>query len=216
VAAAVTGADQVAAAARSAVAEPTDPLETGRRLRDADAALDRALAGVRDATQRAARARAVLDQAIQAAQAEISAATDFVDTRRGAVREQARTLLAEARRLLGHAIAIAETDPVTALAEAQQADRLAEQASRAAQSDVDHWRQPVGFAGPGAGGGLGGLAGAVLGGILIGSASGRSGWGGGFGSGGRSRGGRFGGGGFGGRAPGGFGGSGRRGGGGRF
>jgi len=189
-----------------------DPLTVVRQLQEADAALDRALADMRDAAERTARARAMLDQAILAARAEISAATDFVNTRRGAVREQARTLLAEAQRHLNQAIALTADDPVTALAEAQQADHLAEQASRAAQSDVDQWAPPGGgFAGPGDAA-LGGLAGAILGGILMGG--GRrtpDGFGGGFGGGSS--------GGWGGHTPGGFGGSqssGRRGGGGRF
>jgi uncharacterized membrane protein YgcG len=215
-AAAVTLAAQAIEAVRTALAAPTvDPLSAVRQLEDADGALDRALAAVRDAAERAERARAVLDQAILAARAEIAAATDFVITRRGAVGGQARTLLAEAQRRLDRAVALAADDPVAALAEAQQADRLAEQASRAAQADVDGWRSG-GFAGrPGGGDAFGGgLAGAILGGILMGGAgrhhhhgstwsSGSGGFGGGFG----------GSGGFGG----GFGGSGaRHGGGGRF
>jgi hypothetical protein len=195
-----------------------DPLGELRRLREADAALDQALGDVRDAAERAARAGAMLDQAILAARAEISAATDYVDTRRGAVGQRARTLLAEAQRHLERAIELSNTDPVTALAEAQQADHTAEQASQAAQSDVDRWsghpsRSPGGFAG---GPGMEGLAGAILGGILVGGARGRGGFGGGIGGGfGGIGGGRRGGGsGFGGHSPGGFGG--RRGGGGRF
>jgi uncharacterized membrane protein YgcG len=218
-AAAVAGGEQVVATARAGMAAPTmDPLTVARQLREADAALDRTLADLRTAAERAARARALLDQAILAARAEISAATDYITTRRGAVRQQARTLLAEAQRHLDRAVALSGEDPVTALAEAQQADHLAEQAGRAAQSDVDQWSPPGGgFAGGGfAGGGnagLGGFAGAVLGGILLGGGRPHH-RGGGFGGG-------FGGGspGWGGHSPGGFGGSqsgGRRGGGGRF
>ncbi len=215
-AAAVTRAEQAIEAVRTALAAPTvDPLTALRQLEDANGALDRALAAVRDAAERAERARAVLDQAILAARAEIAAASDFVATRRGAVGGQARTLLAEAQRRLDRALALAADDPVAALAEAQHADRLAEQASRAAQADVDGWT-PGGFGGrPGGGDAFaGGLAGAILGGILMGGggrhhhhgstwSSGSGGFGGGFG----------GSGGFGG----GFGGSGaRHGGGGRF
>jgi uncharacterized membrane protein YgcG len=216
IAAAVTLAAQAIEAVRTALAAPTvDPLSAVRQLEAADGALDRALAAVRDAAVRAERARAVLEQAILAARAEIAAATDFVTTRRGAVGGQARTLLAEAQRRLDRAVALAADDPVAALAEAQQADRLAEQASRAAQADVDGWGSG-GFGGrPGGADAFGGgLAGAILGGILMGGAgrhhhhgstwsSGSGGFGGGFG----------GSGGFGG----GFGGSGaRHGGGGRF
>ncbi len=212
----MTRAEQAIEAVRTALAAPTvDPLTALRQLEDANGALDRALAAVRDAAERAERARAVLDQAILAARAEIAAASDFVATRRGAVGGQARTLLAEAQRRLDRAVALAADDPVAALAEAQHADRLAEQASRAAQADVDGWT-PGGFGGrPGGGDAFaGGLAGAILGGILMGGggrhhhhgstwSSGSGGFGGGFG----------GSGGFGG----GFGGSGaRHGGGGRF
>ena len=215
-AAAIGAAEQTLAAARAALAAATmDPLEIDRRLQEADAALDEALADVRDASERAARARARLDQAIRAAQAEISAATDYIGTRRGAVREQARTLLADAQRRLSSALAAAESDPVSALADAQQAEHLAELAIRAAQSDVGAWQAPGGFAGTGADAALGGLAGAILGGILVGGPRRRpygGGWGGGFGGGwgGPRRGG------FGGHRPGGFGGAGRRGGGGGF
>ena len=223
-ASAMAANEQAAASTRAALAASTmDPLAELRRLRDADAALDQALGDIRDAAERAARAAATLDQAILAARAEISAAGDFVNTRRGAVGERARTLLAEAQRHLDKAVALAQSDPVTALAEAQQADQIAEQATRAAHSDVDQWsspRGPGGFAGPAGGGsGLDGLAGAILGGILIGGARGRGygggGFGGGFGGGGFGGGGfRGGGGSFGGHSAGGFGG--RRGGGGRF
>ncbi|HET8658964.1 MAG TPA: TPM domain-containing protein [Micromonosporaceae bacterium] len=179
-----------------------DPLAALRRLREADDGVDRALAGVRDAAERARRARAMLDQTLLAARAEISAAADFIATRRGAVGSEARTRLAEAQRHLDLAVALAGDDPVAALAEAQQADALAEQAARMAHSDVDRW--PVGAGGYGRHDPFGGFAGAVLGGILLGGMGGGSRHGGGWG---------------GGWSPGSFGGTGtraRRGGGGRF
>jgi uncharacterized protein YukE len=210
---------QVAAAqaALSALDDPSvarDPLAALRRLEEADAALDKALADVRDAQQREQRARAALDQAILAARTEISAANDFIATRRGAVGSEARTRLAEAQRHLDYALSIGPTDPATALQHAQHADALAEQATSLARSDVDRWQAPSGMGRRGDGGGM---AGAVLGGILIdsllrgGGGFGGGGFGGGFGGGGRRGGG--------GRVPGSFGGSGtrgRRGGGGRF
>lgn len=201
-AAAVDRAEATVAAVRAELAEAgPDPLAALRRLREADDGVDRALAGVRDAAERARRARAMLDHALLAARAEISAATDFIATRRGAVGSEARTRLAEAQRHLDQAVALAAEDPVTALAEAQQADALAEQAARMAYSDVDRW--PVVTGGYGRHDPFGGLAGAVLGGILIGGMGGgrrQGGWGGGW-------------------SPGSFGGTGtgaRRGGGGRF
>jgi uncharacterized membrane protein YgcG len=229
-AAAIAATEEAAAAARTALEASTmDPLAELRRLREADDALDRALGEHRGAVERVTRAAAMLPQAILAARAEISAAGDFITTRRGAVGGRARTLLAEAQRHLSQAEALTESDPVTALAEAQQADQLAEQAAGAARSDVDQWSAtgsggwgtPGGISGGGFGGsgGMDGLAGAVLGGILLGGSRRRHGGygggfggsfgGGGFGGGRRGGGGSFGGG-FGGRS------GGRRGGGGRF
>src|SRR4029453_18463605 len=108
----MAAAEQAAASARTALAASTmDPLAEVRRLRDADTALDRALGDIRDAAARTARAPATLEQAILAARAEVSAATDFVNTRRGAVGERARTLLAEAQRHLNQAGALREPTP---------------------------------------------------------------------------------------------------------
>jgi uncharacterized membrane protein YgcG len=223
---AVSAGEQAVATVRAAQAQSTmDPLAELRRLHEADAALDKALEDQRDAAVRAERAAGQLDAALQAARAQISAASDYIDTRRGAVGTGPRTLLAEAQRLLAQAEEHAKSDPVAALDEARRAAQTADQAMRSAASDVDSW--------PGPGGGYGrrspavdGMLGAILGGILVGGS--RGGWGGGWGfPGGRAggwgggwggpRGGGFGGlgggGGFGGRSPGGFGG---RSGGGRF
>jgi len=198
-----------------------DPLGAVRRIEEAGGRLDQALEGVRDQQQKIQRARASLEHALLAARSEISATQDFITTRRGGVGGEARTRLAEAQRHLDQAMALAQTDPVSALAAAQHADTLAEQAGQLARADVGA------FAGGGAGGGGGigglggggggGLGGAILGGILIDSIFGGGGrGGGGFGGGGF---GGLGGGGGGRRSPGSFGGRGtrgRRGGGGRF
>lgn len=232
--AAVSSGEQAVRAVQAAQQQSTmDPLAELRRLREADAALDAALEAYRTAQQRADHARAVLGPALSAARAEVSAASEFINTRRGAVGTRARALLAEAQRLLAQAEAHAESDPVTALDEARRADHTAEQAVRSAQSDVDSWGG--GFAGRGGSVASDAMIGAILGGILAGGS--RGGWGGGWGGGfggpvrggwsGGGRGGGFragggfrgGGGSFGGRSPGGFGGragGGRRGGGGRF
>lgn len=214
-AAAVSGAEQALASVRAMLAAPaTDPLAAVRLLQEADAGLDRALADARDATQRATRARAMLDQALTTARAEVWAADEYITTRRGAVASQARTWLAEAQRRLASAESLAPGDPVAALAEAQQASHWAGQARRAALADVDSWSPPGGgFAGGGADP-LAGIAGAILGGILAGGAGPRyrrsrhGGWGG-IGYGGSTSRARRGGGGS-------FGGGSRRGGGGRF
>ncbi|MFJ4859893.1 TPM domain-containing protein [Streptomyces sp. NPDC088748] len=192
-----------------------DPIDALRRVEEADAALDEALAGARERESGRQRAVALLDQAVLAARSAIGAATDYITTTRGAVGSQARTRLAEAGRHLERAVSVAQADPAGALAEAQRADMLARQAQELAEQDVRAYQDPYG--GRRAGGGTGG---AVLGGIILGEilrgGRGGGGFGGGFGSGG---GGGFGGGGGGGSGPGSFGGGGTRGrmgGGGRF
>ncbi|WP_434741866.1 TPM domain-containing protein [Micromonospora sp. SH-82] len=178
--AAVTRAEQVTAAVRAEFAGPTtDPQAAVHRLEEVDAAMDRALASSIEAAQRVARARSLLPRSIQVAAAEIDSASRFVHTRRGAVGQHPRVLLAEAGQHLDRARSLAEVDPVTALAAAQQASTLAGRASQAARSDVNTWNQG-GFAGHGGGSGGDAFWGALLGGILSGNSSGGT-WGGGYG-----------------------------------
>lgn len=193
----------VLAAVRQEVAAGRhDPIDCLRRVEEADAALDGALAGARERESGRQRAAALLDQAMLSARSAIGAAADYVTTSRGAVGSGARTRLAEAGRHLERAAALAAPDPAGALAEAQRADGLARQAQQLAEQDVRGYRDPYG--GRGAGGGRGG---AVLGGIILGEIlrGGGGGGGGGFGGGGGGPG-SFGGGGT----------RGRMGGGGRF
>lgn len=190
----------LAAADRDLAATPPDPLAALRRITDAGTALDAGIAAAREERVRAERATAALDRSLLAARSAVATAADFVTTRRGAVGAEARTRLAEAQRHLDVATGRAGADPVGALREAQQADALAQEALRLAQSDVSRWSAP----GTGSAAGTGiDLASLVLGGILFGDGRGRGGWGGGRG----------------GFSPGSFGGSGtrgRRGTGGRF
>ncbi|MFE7759603.1 TPM domain-containing protein [Streptomyces sp. NPDC057429] len=189
-------------------AGPYDPIDALRRVEEADAALDEALAGAREQEHGNRRARSLLDQSMLTARSGIGAATDYITTHRGAVGTGARTRLAEARRRWERAGELSDAnDPQGALAEARQADVLAAQARSLAERDVREYRSRQGPGGPQGGGG--GMGGAVLGGIILGGLFGGGGRGGGMGGG-------FGGG-FGG--PGSFGGGGtrgRRGGGGRF
>ncbi|NKY63943.1 TPM domain-containing protein [Gordonia rubripertincta] len=198
-----------AAAARTALDSArtgfdADPLGTFTALVDADADLDDALDAARDALTKRTRREQVLTAALESATAKVTAAADFIGTRRGAVQSTARTRLAEAQRLLRSAQDAAGTDPVAATTTARQSGALADQALMAAQGDVVSWQQSQG---PRSGGSS--TAGAVLGGILVdsflrGTVSGgrgggyRGGYPGGFGGGFSS----------GGRSPGSFGGSG--------
>ncbi|MDQ0574781.1 TPM domain-containing protein [Agromyces albus] len=230
-------ADRIAAegaALRAGVTQPgRDPIALQARLEQADAEIDSAIQGVRDAAEQAARALAQLGRSLGSARARVQAAEDYLVARRGAVGAEARTRLAEAGRLIVEAEDAAQAHPEAALVAAQRAERLASEAMSLAQRDVGGFGGGMGGLGDlGGFGGLGGggagrsssggdLFGAVLGGILIDSVLG----GGGRGRGGGFGGGGFGGGGFGGggrssgRSPGSFGGSGtrsRRGSGGRF
>jgi hypothetical protein len=200
-----TAAAQAALTAAMTGSGPADPLASLASLNTANAALDRVLDAVRDAQQKLQAATAQLPAALSTASSQVTAASDFITTRRGGVGTDARTRVAEAARHLDLAFGLAPSDPVTALAEATAAQFLAAQALALAQNDIDS-------GGMGLGGGLGGsfgggLGGAILGGLIGGMLSGGGG-GGVFGGGGGKGG--FGGGmgGFGG-GMGGFGGSSR-------
>lgn len=185
------------------------PLSCMRRIEEANVQLDEALAGVRDKEEQDRRSRSALQQALMSARSQISGTSDYIAARRGGVGSEARTRLAEAQRNLDHALSIAREDPTTALSYAHQANVLAGQAAKIAQTDVE------GFGGYGGyGGGMysrhrggSGMGGAMLGGILLGSilngGGGFGGFGDGFGGGG-DFGGGFGGGDFGGGAGGSF------------
>jgi hypothetical protein len=177
------------------------------------------LDAVRDQQQKVQSATAQLPTAMSAASSQISAANDFITTRRGGVGSTARTRVSEATRHLEAAVGLAPSDPVTALAEAAAAQSLAAQALSLAQNDVDSAGRAGLGGGPGGSFG-GGLGGAILGGLIGGMLSGGGGRGnsggifggggmggfggfGGFGGSSRSSGGSFGGGGGGGRSSGG-------------
>ena len=175
-----------------------DPLSAVALLEQANAAIDGALGEVRDAQQRADRARSVLSQTLLQAKAQVSAAEDFISARRGAVGATARTRLAEAGAALVQATQLQQSDPERALDLAHRAAALAGEAMQRAQGDVGSF---AGGGNTGGGGDFGGmLGGIILGSLLGGGGSGRSsgGFGGGFGGSSSRRSGGFGGGGFGG------------------
>jgi hypothetical protein len=194
-----------AALARAEVEQNSNPLGSFTEIAAADVELDKAIDSATAEKDRVDRLAQQLDQAINTATAQVSSASDFISTRRGAVEADARTRLSEAQRYLDEARGLRESDPSQALSRAKAAADLGARAAAAAQSDVRKWEQrstPSQF---------GGSSGAVLGGILLDSVLR-----GGFSSG--SRGSRWGSGGGGG-SPGSFGGAGssrRIGGGGRF
>ncbi|MEN2743481.1 TPM domain-containing protein [Sinomonas halotolerans] len=173
----VAGVETVVAEVEQALSAGTvDPIALLERIEKAHQQLDAALSGIRDRQEQAQRAEASLQHALATARAQIGAAEDYIAARRGGVGTEARTRLAEAQRNLDYAVSIAGTDPVTALAYAEQANALAAQAAQIAQNDVDSFagwgRGGYGGGYPGMFGGRrdgGGIAGAVLGGIIINS-----------------------------------------------
>lgn len=187
-----------------------NPVAAWEALKKANAEIDATLAGVRDAQERAQRAAQQLNGLLVQAQGQVSAAEDFITSRRGAIGADARTRLAEAGAALVQARQLQQSDPAQALSFAQRAHDLAAQAIRLAQNDVGAFQG----GGPGGSGGGGNVMGAVLGGIVINSLLNGGRGGGGMMGGGRSGGARPGGG----LGPGSFGGGGTRSrrGGGRF
>lgn len=195
------------------------PLFALEGLTAANEQIDAIVQGVRDAQAQRQRASQMLGQVMMQAQGQVSAAEDYITSRRGAIGAEARTRLAEAGSSLVQAQQLQSTNPETALQWAQRANQLAGQAIQYAQRDVNSFGGAGQMGGAQSGGG-GNMMGAILGGIVINSLLG--GGGGGRSSGGSTGGGlggMFGGGGGGGGfSPGSFGGSGTRGrrGGGRF
>ncbi|GGJ09688.1 hypothetical protein GCM10010121_020090 [Streptomyces brasiliensis] len=134
-------ADVVLAAVRHELTgAPYDPLDALRRIARAVEPLGVGRAGVVPVAARLV------------ARSAVGGAADFVSTHRGAVGAEARTLLAEAERLLA------------ARNEFAAADGLARQARESAEQDVRVHGNPYDATGEQAGG----AAGALLGGILLG------------------------------------------------
>ncbi|MFD9567593.1 TPM domain-containing protein [Streptomyces sp. NPDC059994] len=133
---------------RARAAGPYDPIGALRLVGEAeealDAALDEALAGVRERGGGAGRSRTLLDRAVLTASAAVAAADDYVATHRDAVAGAARTRLAEARRHLAQADETAGPDAPGGLVEVRRADALAQQARSLAEADVQAYEHGPG------------------------------------------------------------------------
>jgi uncharacterized membrane protein YgcG len=182
---ALAEAERLLAEARHAAeADPPDPLTALERATSANQAADAIIAGIREAEAQRKRRLAVAATAVTSARGHVDRAVDYITTRRHGVGRTARTRAAEAEASVADAERLAATDPDAAVAAAQRATQLADEAYRLAASEFDAWdagRGPV--AGPYRQGGSGGseVVGAVLGGIIGGilANGGRgSGWGG--------------------------------------
>ncbi|WP_040795142.1 TPM domain-containing protein [Nocardia higoensis] len=159
-AAAVTAAQQTLDTASGQA--DSDPLSAFHAAVSADAELDRAAATATDRKLAAEDLRRRFDHALLDAQTRVSAAADYISTRRGGVDAAARTRLSEAQRHLDAAQGLAGSDTEGALGHARTAAELAGRALREAQASVHAWEaNRTQFSGPGS------TAGAVLGGIIV-------------------------------------------------
>lgn len=188
--------EQACAAGKQAVAQAQergheDPLGTQQRLLEADAQIDKYLDPVRETTHHKSRQMGIYHNTARTAAAQITAAEDLIATRGRFVGSHARTLLAQAQGAFQHAEHNKVHNTRQAIDEATTAGKLAQQAVRAAQDDIDEHNRRYN-----SGGGSGNfITGMLIGNMLSG---GHGGFGGGFGGGGFGGGGDFGGGGFGG------------------
>ena len=126
----------VRAVASAQTTGATDPLGAFTLLTQADADLDRLLAGVaeeRDATERLNKS---YEQALFTAQSRVRSVSDYIDTRRGSVGPEARTRFNEAVRQLDAAQTKSKTNITEAIAHANGAAMLAAQAQQLANDDV--------------------------------------------------------------------------------
>ena len=158
-----------------------DPLGAFTQLTQADADLDRLLAGVVEERETSERLGRSFDQALFTAQSRVRSVSDYIDTRRGSVGPEARTRLNEAVRQLEAAQAKQKTNITEAIAHANGASMLAAQAQQLANSDVQSAQRTY----MNHYGGVGGSSnmGAVIGGIILGNIL-SGGMRGGFGGGG--------------------------------
>lgn len=158
-----------------------DPLGAFTQLTQADADLDRLLAGVAEERENAERLGRSYDQALFTAQSRVRSVSDYIDTRRGSVGPEARTRLNEAVRQLQAAQAKRNTNLAEAIAHANGASMLAAQAQQLANTDVQNAQRTY----MNHYGGVGGSSnmGAVIGGIILGNIL-SGGMRGGFGGGG--------------------------------
>jgi len=150
---------------------PGDPIVGLSAIAAANAGLDAVFADVRDEQAKIAKAKNQLDATIAAARAQLLSAKQYISTRRGGVGEGARTRVSEAERRLAQAEAQAASDPVGALAAAQQARDLAEGAFALAEADTNSFSSLQGSGSrPSSrgneGAALGGLLGGLVGGML--------------------------------------------------
>ncbi len=168
---------------------PRNPQRVLDALESVNTQIDEAIGHARDAAAQAQRAQRTLQQRLTQAQSQISAANDFIVTRRGAIGATARTRLAEANTAYSEAVSLQATDITRAIERATRAYNLAQEALSSATAEVSSFNS-----GGWGGGGwsdsgwsgsngynrrsdLGGdVLGGILGGLFSGGGGGGSGW----------------------------------------
>jgi hypothetical protein len=105
------------------------------------ASIDTAAADLASRAELRKKHAAELDQQLQRARSQVSAAQDYITTHRGAVGAGARTRISEAERHLEAATALAAGDPANAIDEAREADKLAVAAIQSARNDVAEYER---------------------------------------------------------------------------
>jgi uncharacterized membrane protein YgcG len=155
-----------------------DPLGAFTQLTQADADLDRLLAGVAEEREATERLNRSYEQALFTAQSRVRSVSDYIDTRRGSVGPEARTRFNEAVRQLEAAQTKSKTNITEAIAHANGAALLAAQAQQLANDDVQAGqRQYQARYSGGRQSDMGAMVGGIiLGNILTGGMGGGGGW----------------------------------------
>jgi hypothetical protein len=161
--------------------EKTDPLSDLTHLREANTALDAAVAAAVERAANPLPSVAQVEHAFDDADRQLSVARDVIAGQRGWIGADARTRLAEAERLraeLPGPRSLVEDDRPAAIDAARRVAYLASEALQYAQRDIDEarpyggWGQPGAYPQQGWGGrprsGMGDVMGGVLGGLVIG------------------------------------------------
>jgi predicted nucleic acid-binding Zn-ribbon protein len=139
-----------------------DPLSAFVRLTQADTVLDRLLATLAEEEANAERLNRSFDQALFTAESRVRGVSEYIDTRRGSIRAEARTKLEEAKRHLQAAQGKRSTDLAEAISHANAASTLAAQAQSLANADVQAAERAYSRSRGG------NDTGALLGGIIVG------------------------------------------------
>ncbi|MFB8190100.1 hypothetical protein ACFC14_12290 [Microbacterium sp. NPDC055988] len=170
---------QAALAALTPSGQPNDPFAELSQLRDANSALDEAIAKARHRAENPLPSIAQVQHAIDDADRQLGVARGLIAGHRGWIGADARTRLAEAERLRVDVSDLlpAEDTREAALVQARRVAHLASEALQLAQRDIDSsrprdqdWGGGGGWGGgPRRGGGGGDIASGILGGLVIGS-----------------------------------------------